>query len=59
MIETLDGMKKGKENYLAREAIKFLEREFKIGSRFIRAQQAGETVQQSRKRLPKQDLNVW
>ena len=58
VIETLDGMKKGKENYLAREAIKFLEREFKVGSRFVRAQQAGETAQPGRKRLPKQDPNV-
>ena len=60
VIEALDSMKKGKENYLAREAIKFLEREFKVGNRFIHAQQASETVQQpGRKRPPKQDPNVW
>ena len=60
VIETLDSMKKGKENYLAREAIKFLEKEFKAGNRFIRAQQASETVQQpGKKKPPKQDLNIW
>lgn len=59
VIEVLDGMKKGKENYTAREAIKFLERELQSGNQFIRAQKAGETLQSGRRKPPKQDLQTW
>ena len=54
-------MKKGRENYTAREAIKFLEREFKNGSKFMRAQQPSETLQQrSAMRKPaRMELPTW
>ena len=59
VIETLDQMKKGKDSYAAREAIKFLERELHAGNRFVRAQKQGETANPGRKRSYKQDLNTW
>lgn len=35
VIEMLDSMKKGKENYAVRDTIKFLERELKSGNKYI------------------------
>ena len=59
MIETLDGMKKGRENYAAREAIKFLERELQEGNRFVHAQKGSETLQSRRRKAPNQELQAW
>ena len=59
VIETLDGMKKGRENYTAREAIKFLEKELQDGNRFVRAQKARETLQPRRRKAPRQELQAW
>ena len=35
VIEMLDSMKKGKENYAVRDTIKFLERELKSGNKYV------------------------
>jgi len=35
VIEMLDSMKKGKENYAARDTIKFLEKELKSGNKYV------------------------
>ena len=60
MIDSLDGMKKGKENYAAREAIKFLERSLQGGGGMVRVQAAEETLQPPGTRKPhKMDLNTW
>ena len=60
VIESLDQMKKGRENYSAREAIKFLESQLKSGSKFIRAQKPTETLMEGKARKPsKMDLDVW
>lgn len=59
VIDSLDNMKKGKENYAAREAIKFLERSLQGGGRMIRVQADDETLQPGRKKPPKMDLNTW
>lgn len=59
VIEVLDGMKKGRENYTAREAIKFLEREFQKGNKFIRAQKSAESLNPGRKKGSKLDAQVW
>lgn len=59
VIEALDGMKKGRENYAAREAIKFLERSLQGGGRMVRVQGERETLQPGRRKPPKLDLNTW
>ena len=59
VIEMLDGMKKGKENYAAREAIKFLERELQSGNKFIRAQKFHETLQPGKRKPAKMDTQAW
>jgi protein SMG5 len=59
VIDSLDGMKKGRENYAAREAIKFLERSLQGGGKMVRVQGADETLQPGRKKPPKMDLNTW
>lgn len=60
MVECLDQMKKGRENYSAREAIKFLESQLQSGNKFIRAQRPRETVSDGRTRkLPKMDVKAW
>ena len=59
MIESLDLMKKEKDNFVAREAIKFLEKELKAGNRFLKAQSASETAQPGRKKPHKQDISEW
>jgi len=57
-IEALDGMKKGRENFPAREAIKFLEKELKSRHKFIQAQKTEETVTADRK-PGKMDSDEW
>ena len=53
-------MKKGRENYSAREAIKFLESELKSGNKFIRAQKPNETLIEGQgRRPPKMDIKAW
>ncbi len=59
VVETLDAMKKGRENYSAREAIKFLEKELQTGNAFIRAQRSSETLEPGRRKPIKMDLQVW
>ncbi len=58
-IESLDSMKKGRDNYAAREVIKFLEREFKDGHKFIRAQQPEESISPSEKKPSKMEIDIW
>ena len=52
-------MKKGRENYAAREAIKFLEKELQDGNRFVRAQKGKETLRVGRRKPPNQELPAW
>ena len=59
VIDDLDGMKKGRQNYAAREAIKFLERSLQGGGRMVRVQGDEETMHPGRKKPSKQDLNTW
>ncbi|XP_062517386.1 nonsense-mediated mRNA decay factor SMG5-like isoform X2 [Corticium candelabrum] len=63
VIEALDELKKGKENHTARDAIKFLEQQLKTGNRWIRAQQAQETVDGKADNIPprykKKDIAAW
>ena len=60
VIDSLDSMKKGRENYAAREAIKFLERSLQGGGRMVRVQRAKETLQPpGTRKPPKMDLNTW
>ena len=58
-IEVLDSMKKGKDNFPAREVIKFLEQELKDGSKFIHAQQPNETLSPGVKKPANMDLDIW
>ena len=59
VIDSLDSMKKGKENYAAREAIKFLECSLQEGAKMVRAQADDETLTPGRKKPPKMDLDTW
>ena len=59
VIDSLDGMKKGRENYAAREAIKFLEKSLEGGGRLVRVQKDTETLQPGRRKPPRQDLQTW
>ncbi len=60
VIECLDQMKKGRENYSAREAIKFLESQLQSGSKFMKAQKPTETLMEGKTRKPsKIDIKVW
>jgi hypothetical protein len=60
VIEWLDQMKKGRENYSAREAIKFLESQLQSGSKFMKAQKPTETLTKGKTRKPaKMDIKVW
>jgi len=59
VTETLDSMKKGKQNYAAREAIKFLERELQSGNKFIRAQKSHETLHPGSRKPTKMDVQTW
>lgn len=60
VIDGLDGLKKDLQG--ARDAIRFLETEFKKGNRFIKAQMAEETsrgVQGERPKLRRNDMQAW
>jgi hypothetical protein len=59
MIESLDLMKKEKNNFAARDAIKFLEKELKSGNQFLKAQNSHETFNPNRKKPHKLDLSLW
>lgn len=59
MIELLDSMKKGRESYAAREAIKFLEKELHSGNKFIQAQKVSESLHPGKKKLGKIDIQDW
>ena len=60
VIDALDSMKKGRENYAAREAIKFLERNLQGGGKMMRVQGPEETLQSpGTRKPPKMDLNTW
>ena len=53
-------MKKKRENYSAREAIKFLEAQLQSGSKFMKAQKPTETLMEGKIRKPsKMDVQVW
>ena len=59
VIDTLDGLKKGRENYAAREAIKFLEKALQGGGRWVRVQRDDETMQPGRRKPLNQDIETW
>ena len=59
VIESLDQMKKGRENYSAREAIKFLEKELQGGNRFLKTQELHETVRPGAQKPHKQEMEIW
>ena len=60
VIESLDQMKKGRENYSAREAIKFIEGQLQSGNKFMKAQKPTETLMEGRMRKPsKMDIKAW
>ena len=52
-------MKKEKNNYMAREAIKFLEKELEEGNRYLKPQETAEIVDPGKTKPHKQDINVW
>ena len=52
-------MKKGRDNFAAREVIKFLEKELKEGNKFIKAQKVDETVTPNTKKPAKMDVDTW
>lgn len=49
-------MKKGRDNYAARDAIKFLEKELQGGNNFIQAQ---KTLKSQKRKPAKQDIQLW
>ena len=59
VIDALDSMKKGRENYAAREAIKFLERNLQGGGRLVRVQGDTETLQPGMRKPPRLELHTW
>lgn len=59
VIESLDNMKKSRESYAAREAIKFLEKELHSGSKFIKAQKPSESLNPGKKKPPKVEMQDW
>ena len=59
MIDALDSMKKGRENYAAREAIKFLEHNLQGGGRLVRVQGDTETLQPGMRKPLRLDLHTW
>ena len=59
MIESLDNMKKSRESYAAREAIKFLEKELHSGNKFILAQKASESLNPGKKKSAKMEIHDW
>lgn len=59
VIESLDNMKKSRESYAAREAIKFLEKELHSGNKFIQAQKVSESLSPGKKRPIKMEMQEW
>lgn len=60
VIESLDQMKKGRQNYSAREAIKFLEGQLQSGNKFLQAQKPNETLMEEGTRKPsRMDPKAW
>lgn len=61
VIDGLDGLKKDLQG--ARDAIRFLETEFKKGNRFVKAQKDGEalkgSLQGERPKLKRNDMQAW
>lgn len=57
VIDCLDVLKK--ESGRAREAIRWLEAEFRKGNRYIRAQKSNEKLQDSTPKLLKKDKTMW
>jgi protein SMG5 len=58
VIDNLDSIKK--ESKLAREAIRWLENQFKLGNRFLRAQKHDEKISnQNDSNLKKKDFDKW
>ena len=52
-------MKKSRESYAAREAIKFLEKEFHSGNKFIQAQKVSESLTPGKKKPVKMEIQDW
>ena len=59
VIESLDSMKKSRESYAAREAIKFLEKELHGGNKFVLAQKSSESLNPGKKKPPKIEVQDW
>ena len=59
VIESLDNMKKSRESYAAREAIKFLEKELHSGNKFIQAQKTSESLHPGKKKPTKMEIQDW
>ena len=58
VIDNLDSIKK--ESKLAREAIRWLENQFKLGNRFLRAQKHDEKISSHNDaNLKKKDFDKW
>ena len=52
-------MKKGRESYTAREAIKFLEKELQSGNKFIQPQKLNESLNPGKKKPIKMEMQDW
>ena len=52
-------MKKGRESYAAREAIKFLEKELHTGNKFVQVQKVSESQHPGKKKPGKMDVQDW
>ena len=52
-------MKKGRESYAAREAIKFLEKELHGGNKFIQPQKVSESLNRGKKKPIKMEMQDW
>ena len=59
MIEALDSMKKSRESYAAREAIKFLEKELHSGNKYLQPQKPSESIQPGKKKAVKTEMQDW
>lgn len=52
-------MKKSRESYAAREAIKFLEKELHSGNKFIQAQKVSDSLSPGKKKPIKMEMQEW
>ncbi len=52
-------MKKGRESYAAREAIKFLEKELHSGNKYIQPQKTAESLTSGKKKPAKMEIQDW